>query len=49
MLLCVEYGLSDYGWSLFVVLYELCVWGEDNIDCCWVVGEEIVLLYWDDL
>ncbi len=45
----VEYGLSDYGRSLSVVLHELCVWGEDNIDRRRAAGEEIALLHRDDL
>ena len=45
----VEYGLSEYGHSLSVVLHELCVWGEDNIDRRRAEGEEIELLHRDDL
>lgn len=44
----VEYSLTDYGKSLNSLLYELCKWGEEDIERRKKNGESIILLDADD-
>jgi DNA-binding HxlR family transcriptional regulator len=40
---CVEYSLTDYGWSLKGILDSLCAWGEKHIERTNPNKEEVLI------
>jgi DNA-binding HxlR family transcriptional regulator len=40
---CVEYSLTDYGWSLKGILDSLCAWGEKHIEKSYPDKNEVLV------